>query len=124
MSYYEKVGRITLEASADLSSHQYKFATLGTNGVALNTTAGGACIGVIDTNDADAAGRRVDISVAGVTKVMAAGVVARGANVQSDNAGLAAAAAAGDYSQGIALEAAAAAGDIIAVLLRPQAQLN
>lgn len=125
MSYFEQVKRFTLPAGADISAHQYKFATLDSSGRAiLNTTTGGPCIGVIADNDADAVGRRVAIAYSGIMKVEAAGAVAVGANVQSDNAGLATAAAAGDYSQGIALEAAAAAGDIIAVLLRPQAQIN
>lgn len=123
MGYYNSTVRISLEASADLSSHQYKFATLGATGVALNTTAGGPCIGVIDTNDADALGKRVPVAIGNVTKVKLGGTVTRGNNIQSDGAGLGIVAATADYSQGIALESGVT-GDIIPILLRPQAQLN
>lgn len=124
MSYNEQVYAISLTAAADLSSHLYKFCTVGASGVALNTTAGGRCLGVIYTNDADAAGRRVPVAYSGVAKVTAGAAVAIGDDVQSDNAGLAIEAAAGDYSMGTALEAATASGDVIAVLLRPNAQAN
>lgn len=124
MSYYEKVGRITLPVASDQSANQYKFMTGTTGGITLQTTAGGACIGVLDTNDADAVGKRADVAVTGVMKVAAGAAVSQWANVQSDATGRAIAAATGDYSQGIALEAATDAGDLIAVLLRPQGQLN
>lgn len=123
MSYYESNVCITLEASADLSADQYKFVTLGATGIAVNTVAGGACLGVLDTKP-NALGVAGAVAVGGVTKVKAGAAVARGADVQSDATGLAITAVAPGFSQGTALEAAAASGDIIAVLLRPNAQLN
>ena len=124
MSYEEKLGMISLPAASDQSANIYRFVIMTANGFTLNTVAGGACVGVLQTNDANAVGRRGNIGVVGVSKVAAGAAVAVGANIQSDATGRAIAAAAGDFSQGIALEAATAAGQVIAVLVRPQGQLN
>lgn len=115
---------ITLPVASDQSANIYRFMKGSGTGVVVNDVAGGPCIGVLDTNDANAAGKRAPIVISGVTKVAAGDAVAAWANVQSDATGRAIAAAAGDYSQGTALEAATAAGQVISVLLRPQAQLN
>lgn len=117
MSYYESVTCISLLANADMSANMYKFVTMTSTGFALNTLAGGPCIGVLDTNDADALGKRGKITIAGVTKVEASAAIAVGAQVSSTALGLAVTAGAEDFAQGFALEAAAEAGDIIAVLL-------
>lgn len=122
MSYEEKLTSISLTADGDQSANQYKFLKGDTTGVALQDGAGGVCIGVLQNKPDD--GEIAEVGIAGVSKVVAGGAVALWANVQSDATGRAEAAAAADYSQGIALEAATAAGQIIAVLLRPQAQLN
>ena len=124
MSYDIKVGLITLEVNSDQSANIYRFVRGDGVGIQVNEVAGGPCIGVLYTNDADAAGKRAPVAVVGVAKVAAGAAVARWANVQSDATGRAIAAATADYSQGIALESAAAAGDLIPVLLRPQGQLN
>ncbi len=121
MSYYESVTRISLLASADMSANMYKFVTMTSTGFALNTLAGGPCLGVLDINDADALGKRGSIAIAGVTKVEASAAIAVGAQVASTALGLAVTAGAEDFAQGFALEAAAAAGDIIAVLLSDDA---
>jgi hypothetical protein len=122
MAYEEKIQQITLEADGDQSANQYKFMVLGADGVALNTTAGGACVGVLQNKPTDT--QSAIIAVGGVAKVEAGDAVARGVDVQSNATGLAITAAAADFSQGTALAAAAAAGDIIPVLLRPNAQNN
>jgi hypothetical protein len=122
MSYEEKIQCISLTADGDQSSNQYKFLKGDTTGVALQDSAGGACIGVLQNKPTDA--KIAEVGIMGVSKVTAGAAVSLWDNVQSDGAGRAITAASGDYSQGIALEAATAAGQIIAVLLRPQAQLN
>lgn len=125
MSYYEIEQSITLEVASDQSANQYKFMILGSTGIALNTVAGGPCLGVLQTNDADALGKRATVGVYGVMKVEASDVIAKGAQVTSTALGLAVTAGAEDRVQGTALEAAAAAGDIIAVLLvKDQANLT
>lgn len=122
MSYEEKLESISLTADGDQSGNQYKFMKGDTTGVALQDGAGGVCIGVLQNKPTD--GKIAEVGISGVTKVEAAGAISLWDNIQSDGSGLADTAAAGDYSQGIALEAATAAGQLIAVLLRPQAQLN
>lgn len=122
MSFEYDVKSISLVANGDQSANQYRFVKLGTDGIALNTVAGGACTGVLQDKPTD--GNVGAVAYGGVSKMVAGAVVARGANVQSDASGRAIAAAAADFSQGEALEAATVAGDIIAVLLKPNAQLN
>lgn len=122
MSYEEKLTSISLIADGDQSSNQYKFMKGDTTGVALQDGAGGVCIGVLQNDPTD--GKVATVGVFGVSKVVAGAAVSLWDNIQSDTAGRAVTASTEDYSQGIALEAATAAGEVIAVLLRPQAQLN
>lgn len=123
MAYEEKVKSISLEANGDQSGNQYKFVKLGASGVALNTTSGGQCTGVLQNKPTS--GQIGEVAVGGVAMVMAGAAVARGADVMSDTAGLAiTATGTGAYIQGEAMEAAAAANDVIAVLLKKSGQVN
>lgn len=122
MSYEEKLDSISLIADGDQSGNQYKFMKGDTTGVALQDSAGGVCIGVLQNTPTD--GQVATVGISGVTKVVAGAAVSLWDNIQSDATGRAIAATTGDYSQGIALEAATAAGQIIAMLMRPQAQLT
>lgn len=124
MSYENNKVTITLPVASDQSTNMYRFVKGSGIGVVVNDVAGGPCIGVLDTNDANAAGKRAPIVVGGVAKVAAGAACAAWSNVQSDATGRAIPAAAADFSQGIALAAATAAGQVIPVLLRPQAQTN
>jgi hypothetical protein len=103
-------------ASADLSSHQFKFMLIGATGAALNTTAGGNCDGVLQ-NKPDALGKAASVASRGVSKVMAGAAVAAGTFVMSNATGKAVTATATNAIQGKALEAASADGDLIAVSL-------
>lgn len=114
MSFEQNVKSISLVADGDQSSNQNKFMLLGASGFALNTVAGGPCLGVLQ--DKPTAGKIGGVAYNGVVKIVAGAAVAAGANIQSDNVGRAVTAT--DYGQGVALEAALAVGDIIAVLLR------
>jgi hypothetical protein len=122
MSFEQDVKSISLEANGDQSANQNRFMLLGADGIALNTVAGGPCIGVLQ--DKPTAGNIGAVAYSGVVKVTAGAVVVRGVDIQSDATGRAITAAAVDYSLGTALEAAGAAGDVIAVLLKPNAQKN
>lgn len=122
MSFEQDVKSISLEANGDQSGNQNRFMLLGASGIALNTVAGGPCVGVLLTKPT--AGNIGAVAYAGVVKVVAGAAVTRGVEVQSDTTGRAIAATTGDVPLGTALEAAAAAGDIIAVLLGNKAQLN
>lgn len=114
MSFEQDVKSISLEADGDQSGNQNRFMLLGASGIALNTVAGGPCLGVLQNKPT--AGKIGELAYNGVVKIVAGDAVAAGANIKSDNVGRAVTAT--DYGQGVALEAASAAGDIIAVLLR------
>lgn len=123
MSYEEKLESISLIANGDQSGNQYKFMAKGSSGIALNTTSGGQCVGVLQDKPTDT--HVGAVAIKGVTKVVAGAAVADGADVMSDTAGRAiTATGTGAYVQGQALEAATAAGQIIAMLIRPSGQLN
>ena len=107
----------TAVATADLSSYQYRFVTLGASGIALNTVAGGACAGVLQ--DKPVSGQAGAYAKSGRTKVVAGAAVTAGVRVSSDTTGRAIAATTGHFSQGQAITAASGAGAIITVELLP-----
>jgi len=111
-----QINLVGVTASADLSSHQWKFVVMGATGIALNTTAGGVVNGVLQNKPA-ALGREATVTMLGVTKVKASAAIAKGANIMSTATGLAATATATNEAVGTALEAATAANDIITCVL-------
>jgi hypothetical protein len=93
----------TFIAGEDLSSAQFKFVTLESDGqVDLADSAGENAIGVCIVG---AAGNAVTVTVSGSVMVTAGGTIAAGAAVQTDAAGDALTAAAGDVILGYAREA-------------------
>lgn len=110
----------TLPAAADLSTKQYFFVFIDTNGnVALSVTAGRRCLGVLQ-NKPSAAGRACTVGTDGVSKVVAGAAIAIGDLVASDGAGKARTAVTGDHVQGEAITASAADGTVISVMLQKQ----
>jgi len=124
---------ISLEASADLSSHANRFLKVsGVNTVTFQATAGGQCIGVSSDVVPSTVGAPVTVIIAGVARVEAGAAVTAGDNVKSDTVGRAITAQAaytktddagaaedalvGSFVQGVALETAANAGEFIRVL--------
>lgn len=94
----------TFIAGEDLSSAQFKFVTLESDGqVDLADSAGENAIGVCL---AGAACNAVTVCVSGSVMVTAGGTIAAGAAVQTDAAGDALTAATGDVILGYAREAA------------------
>jgi hypothetical protein len=92
-------------AGEDLSSAQFKFVTLESDGqVDLADSAGENAIGVCLAGGA--AGAAVTVCVSGSCLVEAGGTIAAGAAVQVGADGTALAAASGDYVMGYAREAA------------------
>jgi hypothetical protein len=92
-------------AGEDLSSAQFKFVTLESDGqVDLADSAGENAIGVCLVGGA--AGAAVTVCVSGSCMVEAGGTIAAGAAVQVGADGTALAAASGDYVMGYAREAA------------------
>lgn len=118
MAYENTPEMITVPAAADLSTHQYKLMTLNSSGQAALGNATNLIVGVLQ-NKPTAAGQAATLCWAGVSKVVAAGVITAGARVTSDANGLAiAATTAGDAVIGVAL-ATSAANDIIPILINP-----
>jgi hypothetical protein len=77
-----------------------------------------AIIGVNGELDA-ASGERHDVTLVGVSLLVAGAAVTRGAMLTADAAGRGVTAAAGNRVGAVALESAAAAGDLIRVLVNP-----
>ena len=95
----------TFIAGEDLSSAQFKFVTLESDGqVDLADSAGENAIGVCLAGGA--AGAAVTVCVSGSCMVEAGGTITAGAAVQVGADGTALAAASGDYVMGYAREAA------------------
>jgi hypothetical protein len=95
----------TFIAGEDLSSSQFKFVTLESDGeVDLADAAGENAIGVV-IND-PAAGEAATVVVSGKVMVTSGGTIAAGAQIQTDASGDALTAAAGDVVLGYALESA------------------
>jgi len=95
----------TFIAGEDLSSAQFKFVTLESDGqIDLADAAGENAIGVL-LND-PAAGEAATVAVSGKVMVTSGGTIAAGAQIQTDASGDALTAATGDVVLGYALEAA------------------
>ncbi len=105
----------TFIAGEDLSSSQFKFVTLESDGkVDLADSAGERAIGVL-INDPEA-DEAATVVVSGKVMVTAGGTIAAGAQIQTDASGDALTAAAGDVVLGYALEAAVD-GQVMAIEL-------
>jgi hypothetical protein len=119
-AYSEAMVSVTLEASGDLSDYQYYLVKSGTGErrVSVNTSAGGAVVGVLQ-NKPDAVGAAATVAISGVVPVIAGDAIDAMAQVTSDSSGRVVAYSETDVIVGRALQAATAAGDIISVLLQP-----
>lgn len=117
MARSEKIECITMEAGIDLSTHQYKFVVLASDGqidpVASN---GGDADGVL-YDKPSAAGQAAQVAVQGRVKVLAASAITRGGKVSSNGSGLAQAAASTHHVLGRAMTSVANANEIVEVLL-------
>jgi hypothetical protein len=102
-------------ANGDLSSTgQYLFVTLGSSGIAVNTSAGGRCIGVLQNNPTS--GVAGQVAIFGTSKVHCGGTFAIGAAIASNASGQAVVAATGNKVLGYA-EEVGASGQIAAITL-------
>jgi hypothetical protein len=119
MATYENKTVVSLVAGQDLSSNQYYFVEVASDGeVDPVSTAGNFAEGVL-TNDPDAQGKAASVAIDGIVKVSCGGTVTRGGGVAADTNGQAVDATSGDAILGTALEAGSS-GDIIRILLKYQ----
>lgn len=108
---------VTREAGADLSSKQYHFGLVASDGkVDAVGSAGADATGVIQ-NDPSAEGQPCVLGVAGISKVVSGAGVTAGVKVQSDANGRAILAASGDHVLGQAMTGSSNNGEFIEVLL-------
>lgn len=112
------VGEVLISGTIgeDVSSNQYSFVTLQSDGNYDLTGDGLQAHGIV-TGDEDTAGHTVSIAVpnGAVTRVLAGGSISVGDNVASDANGAAVTATSGDVILGIAREAASGSGSVIAI---------
>lgn len=124
MSYEESTVNISLEVASDQSANAQKLMKGSATGILLNDAAGGACVGVLQSNDGDALGKSVPVGIGGVVKCTAGGVIAAFTQVASTATGKLVAAGVGDVVLGTTLAAAAADGDLVPMIWQPQGQNN
>lgn len=77
---------VSIEASGDLSTKQYYAVKVDGNGQVAVAGAGEFAVGVLQNKPA-AAGRAASVRTLGITRMVAAGVIAPGAYVASDASG-------------------------------------
>jgi len=115
-------GLVTFPAATDLSSYQYCFVNLETDGQIGMATTTEAIIGVLQ-DDPDAENESASVCVYGVSKLYVdgnAGAIACGDKLSADTAGKGVKTTTNSDDYGaIALEASTAAGDLISVLVVP-----
>lgn len=109
---------VSLEAGADLSTKQFYFVSLASDGQIDPTGAGAIAQGVLQDAPA-AAGRAALVAVAGKVKVVCGAAVTRGGPVASTSTGTATNATTGNIILGTALETGAS-GRIIEILFQPR----
>ncbi len=115
MSFEEALQSITRPAGGDLSTKQYMFMTVDSNG-RIDITGDGASADGVLQDKPNATDRMGQMAISGVSMVVCGGTVTKGGDVASDAAGKAVDVTTGDYILGVALETGAS-GDIIPVKL-------
>lgn len=118
MSAFEQnLTSITHPSAGSLVSKQYFMGKIGSSGVALCSSQGEVCDGIIQNDDTtDAAGRAIQLAVGGVSKVVLGETLAIGALITPGTAGKAEVAASGDYIFGRLLTGGVA-NDVASVLI-------
>jgi len=109
---------VPFEAGADLSTKQYRFVSIASDGQVDPTGDGLLAVGVLQ-NDPAAAGRAAEVAISGIVKVEAGGTIAAGGSVSSGADGVAVATASGDVPLGTAVDGGAS-GAIISIVFQPR----
>jgi hypothetical protein len=117
MGFENPVLTKSYNAGADLSAAQYKAVKFSSGSAILCSAITDRPIGVLQNDPA--INQTAVVMEEGITKWVAAGVIAQGAAVAVTAAGKCQTAVSTQPVAGVAREAAAADGDIIAVLLTP-----
>jgi hypothetical protein len=118
MATQENMLCVSLEAGADLSTKQFYFVSVASDGQIDPTGAGVIAQGVLQDAPA-AAGRAALVAIAGKVKVMCGAAVTKGGPVASTSSGTATNATTGNIILGTALETGAS-GRIIEMIFQPR----
>ena len=117
MATKQAIQTVTVPASADLSTHQFKLGVINGSGKIALSGAGTRVDGVIG-NKPSAADEATELQVGGIVKAIALGVIAPGAEIASNAAGLATTAVSTNYVFGISKALAnTAANEIFPILV-------
>lgn len=119
MSYDINPDIITMTAGQDLSSKQYQFVVLASDGQIDPAGTAGILVDGVLQDKPSAAGRAAGVAIGRVTKVRAGGVITKGDKISTKNDGKAQTAASGHVVLGRALETSGAEDDLIAMLFNP-----
>jgi len=113
---------VSIPAASDLSSDQYKFVELDSNGrIGVVDAQGALAFGVLQDTPA-AIDRAGNVAVGGLTKITLGGTVASGGFVASTAAGLAETASSGDYILGTCVEGGVS-GEVGSVFYNPSGRV-
>jgi hypothetical protein len=115
MAIYNAMTAVTREAGSDLSTKQFYFVKVSSDGQFDLCGDGALAYGVLQDAPA-AAGEAASIAIAGEVKVIAGGNIAAGDKVACNADGKAVAAASGDFILGVA-SVGGVSGDILTVKL-------
>ena len=118
-AYEEVMKVVSRPASGDLSSNQYCFVKLDSNGKLALCASGDLAFGVLQ-DAPSAAGRAGRVCIDGVTKVVVGGSITQGATVVSDASGRAVASGSGDANtNGQSITGGGTAGDLQTIKFQP-----
>ncbi len=118
MASQDNVPTISLEASADLSAHQFKFMAVDSSSqLALQTSSTAANAGVL-LDKPDAQGKVGTLAIGGMTKVEAGATVTAGAQGMADGTGRVIDHTGVNMSAGVIIDGGAV-GEVVRVLLQP-----
>lgn len=121
---WEQIHNATsIPASADLSSYQYHFVKLDTNGQLALASDGGNAIGVLQDKPNAAAQPGSVCGPGDITRVVYGDAVAKGAQVASDTNGHCVTAVSGDQILGYNLDQTGVANEIGAIRFQPTGKL-
>jgi hypothetical protein len=118
MAYQIEGDDFTLEAAADLSTHQYKFVVVDANGKAALAGDNGNAIGILQNKPT--AGQSASVKYEGPSKFVGAAAIAAGSKIGSNATGQGKLAVAGSHVVGTVLVDPGAAGQIGTLTLQFQ----
>jgi len=118
MAYQQAQTNITLKAGADLSSSQYFFVKIDTDGDVVLAGDGQNAIGILQ--NAPAEGEAANVAISGVSKIVigTTGTLDSGSVISSDADGKATVGVSTDFALAILIEDTTANDDVVSCLIQ------